>query len=134
MRPELNTEFKEKLFVQYWGQKAFANGNFTWSVDSNQMKHAPISVCFLLLRKLSSLTDDESIWIAKMSRPKSLWLHDLPYAKTFATKDITHAHPSTFLDSLLITDYLRSIGVALPFMGYSVEELVDCGWIRLIDQ
>ena len=28
-------------------------------------------------------------------------------------------------------DYLRSLGYALPFMGVSVEELVERGWIKL---
>lgn len=28
--------------------------------------------------------------------------------------------------------YLQSKGYALPFMGYTVEELIEAGWIKLI--
>lgn len=28
-------------------------------------------------------------------------------------------------------DYLRSLGFANPFMGYSVERLIDLGWIKI---
>ena len=31
-----------------------------------------------------------------------------------------------------ITDYLRSKGYAVPFMEYSVEDLVKMGWVRLV--
>lgn len=31
-----------------------------------------------------------------------------------------------------ITDYLRSKGYALPFMQYSVDDLVKIGWVRLV--
>jgi len=31
-----------------------------------------------------------------------------------------------------ITDYLRSKGYAVPFMEYSVEDLVSFGWVRLV--
>lgn len=30
-----------------------------------------------------------------------------------------------------LLDYLRSKGFALPFMGISVEEMVQAGWIKL---
>lgn len=30
-----------------------------------------------------------------------------------------------------VSDYLRSIGIAIPFMGNSVEDLVSAGWIIL---
>jgi len=29
-------------------------------------------------------------------------------------------------------DYLRSKGYALPFMEYSVEDLISFGWVRLL--
>ena len=32
------------------------------------------------------------------------------------------------------TQYLLSIGIALPFMGHSVEDIVTAGWVRLIDK
>lgn len=34
--------------------------------------------------------------------------------------------------NLHAVDYLRSKGYAIPFMEYSVEELVNLGWMRLV--
>lgn len=31
-------------------------------------------------------------------------------------------------------DYLRSRGYALPFMGISVEQQIEAGWIKLIEK
>lgn len=30
-----------------------------------------------------------------------------------------------------VSDYLRSKGYAVPFMGLSVETLIEYGWVRL---
>jgi len=40
----------------------------------------------------------------------------------------TRLYPTTFLHAF---DYLRSHGYALPFMGLSVEELINRGWVKL---
>ena len=34
--------------------------------------------------------------------------------------------------NLHAVDYLRSKGYAIPFMEYSVDELVNLGWVRLV--
>jgi len=34
---------------------------------------------------------------------------------------------------LAVGDYLRSVGVSIPFMGHSVQELVNAGWVRLVE-
>ena len=41
---------------------------------------------------------------------------------------------SDFTDTnVVLVDYLRFKGYALPFMGFSVDELVEMKWIKLLD-
>lgn len=42
--------------------------------------------------------------------------------------DLTASLPVPYI---AIVDYLRSKGYALPWMGYSVEDMVQAGWIKL---
>lgn len=48
---------------------------------------------------------------------------------SFFSKRVWHKNES---DISIAVDYLRSRGYALPWMGLSVDEMVEAGWIKLI--
>ncbi len=70
-----------------------------------------INHTYLQLKPLSSITDEDlnktNYGCKEMILEKGIWL------------DITNA------------DILKSLGYALPWMGLSVEALVEYGWIKL---
>jgi hypothetical protein len=86
----------------------------------------------LMLRAIEDITDEEAIEVAKMYRPESHWLHEAKYAKSFMVD--FGASKNYFDAASRAADYLRSIGVALPFMGHTVEELIEAGWIKLLEK
>jgi hypothetical protein len=74
------------------------------------------------LRSIDSLTDEECIELSEIdfSHPEEENLvewcrNSLDYIVDFAKS----------------VDYLRSIGIALPYLGHSVEELVQLGIVKL---
>jgi len=79
----------------------------------------------LQLRSIESLTDEE--WLNVME------LEGLPRG----SESIENLKRGIFLDldchciRYSIIDYWRSIGIAVPFMNYSVEDMVNMGWIKL---
>lgn len=118
---------------------------------------------WLLLKPLSSISDEDAIEVAKIAlghqkftqqirisetsdRSKgfgfSFWLNgeseyqidlgNFYNPKLFCLNRSTS--PSEYLHNVLkISDYLRSRGYALPWMGLSVEQLISYGWIKLKD-
>lgn len=110
-------ELKQYAFAQYWGQKVLMLENYLTSteVSTESMKYVKTD-CFLHLRPLSSITDQEKE----------------------AYMVLGNDNLSRYLDGLINTrmkieqvDYLRQQGIALPiyFKGvqYSVERLQELG-------
>jgi hypothetical protein len=115
----------------------------------------------LRLKPLSAISDEDAIEVAKIALGFSkitknieittttdrrfgfsFWLNnEVEYmidfnnlynptliALTRKTADNEYLH-----NACNISDYLRSKGYALPWMGLSVEEMVEAGWIKLIE-
>lgn len=92
----------------------------------------------LLLKPLSAITDEDIIWVAKYVNDEE----EEDYSEAIAqkhflidvllTKDrdesITEMTP---IEILYIYQYLQSKGYALPYMDYSVEDLVKAGIYKL---
>ncbi len=83
----------------------------------------------LLLKQISRISNDEAKDLIK--------LMDLGHLSG-AIESLIHSILEDYGNTigkvslwLRVTDYLRSKGYAVPFMGYSVEELVKMGWIEL---
>lgn len=100
---------------------------------------------------LSDITDEDAYYIGasvncwswaerKMDFFKDDELKDthISFGKMFAYaigKEYGHGHSHPFAhnstDILHGFDYLRSKGYALPWMGYTVEQLISFGWLKL---
>lgn len=142
MKTELTLENKAKFFAQYWGQLVIEDVNgkgetFLYPVVYSNMHRFEEST--VVLKPLSSISDEDLEYIrtivgyinteSGLGLVKRwltvLWMNydDVNY---FAAIDFKPT-----LSVIKITDYLRSKGYALPWIGISVEEMVDAGWIKL---
>lgn len=67
---------------------------------------------------------------ANIHWPKTETEPQQSFKRNIGEIDVSSRNPIAYI---LITDYLRSKGYALPWMGLSVEEMISAGWIRLLD-
>lgn len=81
----------------------------------------------LELKPLSKLTDED----AKELLPFVSFQFSSRYTDEKIKEEIRKSVLDTEMMPLDLTDYLRSKGYALPFMEYSVEDLISFGWVRL---
>lgn len=152
METEMTNELKAKFFAQYWGQKVLTSKN--WETEGD-----PEYVCgpyfdgnyeghYLLLKPLSSITDEDAIEVAKILYPgyKGEWqvcdkgaallkLRNNKGSMLIIWKDLSGQYGVNDLDYYLlpnVVDYLRSKSYALPFMGISVNQLTTAQWVKLI--
>lgn len=143
METILNTlENKAKFFGLYYKQ-----GNI-WSKASDGLgdsrhylsydPHYIHERDYLLLKPLSSISDEDVIEVAKIMDRKSLI--DIESNKAILTvhKRVAIQYISDgntmfrdFETVTMVTDYLRSRGYALPWNGLSVEKQIEYNWIKL---
>lgn len=140
---ENNLQNKAIFFARYFGQKVLHIKNSPIPFGLNSLKFSDVSEKdYLGLKPLSEITDQQMLEIGVMLRGK-------PFEEVPTKEQISEVKSSmegfvfanlnglVFSDNLKISnlinlfDYLRSKGYALPFMGLSVEQLVDYGWVKL---
>lgn len=137
IKPELNNESKARFFAQHAGQKVFFTSHLQDKPHINNWGSKLINKSdFLLLTNLSDITDEEAIKVAKLMYPKDnhndkdclIWGKEIvvEILQGQTDKDVVW-----FAGILPVIDYLRSKGYALPWMGLSVEDLVNAGWVKL---
>jgi len=117
-----NREEFERFAVMYWGQKV---GRIEEIVDRliNVNEHRIHGIDYLQLRSIDSLTDEEAEYVAK---------------------DLNHTHNNRMtnhewvLDEIMHEslngksfDYLRKIGILVPWNGYSVKQIIEKGWAKI---
>ena len=133
---ENTLENKAKYFAQYWGQDVIKNCTAlfdTFGLDSVLQSTYTISnSSYLELKPLSSITDEDAMDVSKIKG----WIDILNEKVNIeATKrwllENDFLPENFFLKFSYILDYLRSKGYALPFMGLSVEQLIEYGWLKL---
>lgn len=127
--PQLpQTAVKCRFFAQYWGTKTlYVGGVGLVEVGTGgwNLKHPDF---FLELKPLSKITkkDLEKIGFGNIGDKKVSFVFD----------NYNYNWTSSFgsYGTLILKDidYLRSKGYALPFMKYSVDKLVELGWVRLV--
>ena len=124
---------KCRFFAQYWGTKTmYVGGVGLVEIGTGgwNLKHPDF---FLELKPLSKITDEDLINVANIGfnfnqkvthfkvETKAVYgYYIMPSESKYVRLDVPHI------------DYLRSKGYALPFMEYSIDELVELGWVRLV--
>lgn len=106
---ENTLENKTKFFAQYWGQNVMMeqgkrlNRYTVGGLDEGFPDH------WLELKNIDYITDEE--------------------ADMLGFDDVNHFFISGSADSM--KDELRLLGFAVEWAGWSVEELISFGWIKL---
>jgi len=124
---ENTLENKAKFFAQYFNQEVRVWKEMPdnlCNVGYAALSDDAIKYSHLLLTTLSAITDEDAIAIANIGS-------QMGYC--FESRAIQAGR--SLLKSLNVArgDYLRSKGYALPYMGLSVEKLIEYGWIKLKD-
>lgn len=141
-RPDLSRpETKEQYVAQYFGCEVLRYNNSDddeyWNkkifpVDSHNLR-CNLSIMHLLLTPLSRITDEHlEIILPIVAKTSYYHSHTTPNMvrqvfREFLNKEST-IHGA---DWWHIQDILRSLGYAVSWMGYSVEELIAAGYCQL---
>ena len=117
----VQTDVKCRFFAQYWGTKTmYVGGVGLVEVGKGgwNLKHPDF---FLQLKPISKITDEDAIsmyrGLERNYESSNQFLEDY--------KSIGFLEQSE-------VDFLRSKGYAVPYMEYSVDELVKIGWVQLV--
>lgn len=116
---------KSRFFAQYWGTKTLYVGGLGKVEVGNggwNLKHPDF---FLQLKPLSKITDKDAEHIMQLEAFIDGFLSD-DFLEFLI--DLKKGHCNKFE----VVDFLRSKGYAVPFMEYSIEDLISFGWVRLV--
>lgn len=119
---------KSRFFAQYWGTKTLYIGG-VGKVEVGKggwnLKHPSF---FLQLKPLSKITDDDV--------QELLPLVSFDFSPRYTDEQMKEEIKKSVLDTEMMPselfDFLRSKGYALPYMNYSVDNLISFGWVQLL--
>lgn len=132
---QMSEKRKRRFFAQYFGIRVFQNElnkqyncpNYSYpsSIFNKEINE------FLQLKPLSKITDEDAVGVANII---STTIHDSVSKELvfYYKEDILKDPEVLCFASYKTVDYMQSKGYALPFMEYSVDDLVSLGWVRLI--
>jgi hypothetical protein len=113
-------EEKAQFFAQYWGQKVFRehpNPKCNDYVDIDSISEYELNIGYLLLKPLSMISDEDA--------KKLEYLNGSHFIGCYNQQEQLIDYDEA--------DYLRSKGYALPFRNYTVDQLIEKGWVKLIE-
>jgi hypothetical protein len=119
------TSVKSRFFAQYWGTKTLYVGGVGKVEVGNggwNLKHPDF---FLQLKPISKITDEDAEKLMQLEAFIDGFLSDDFLNYLIELK-------KGYCNKFEAIDYLRSKGYAVPFMEYSVEDLVSFGWVQLV--
>ena len=125
----VQTDVKCRFFAQYWGQKLVAHTEDLKVDGIKELRYEPrtvinfkeIETSCLVLKSLSKITDKDAISMYR----------GLERNYESANQFLEDYKSIGFLEQSEV-DFLRSKGYAVPYMEYSVDELVKIGWVKLV--
>jgi hypothetical protein len=131
---------KCRFFSQYLYQDVLIIDNdHIWKVTGEVLDNIK-DYEFITLKHISKITDEECIFIGTniLKIPIGLinYDHKVSYVKNVIlnqlNKNISQiGNVNVIYSNFYLLDYLRKQGYAVPFMGYSVQELINFGWVLL---
>lgn len=149
-RPDLNSPETFQLFaIQYWGQRVVKEiGVLPLNVVGVQnIEFISPGKEVLELTSLADITDEDAITVAEIvgyndceGKSFNVCYRNGHYRRWICIEDFTvtdycWSHDYETIEDLPnvphIVDFLRSRGYALPWLGYTVEELISAGYCQL---
>ena len=125
----LQTDVRCRFFSQYFNQEVALIPSYPYGNDLIKAKVYIIKeIQYLELKSLSKITDEEIIRVANYLDIQ----FSSAYSDEFVISEYRKAIKSPENLSAVVFDFLRSKGYALPFMEYSVEDLISFGWVQLL--
>lgn len=117
------TDVKSRFFAQYWGQNVCQTKGGKYKVDEDCFPLWKRS--YLELKHISKITDKDTEHIMQLEGFIDGFLSDdfLNFLN-----DLKKGHCNKFE----VIDYLRTKGYALPFMEYSIDDLISFGWVQFV--
>jgi hypothetical protein len=123
-----NLEEKAAYFAQYWGQKVRQRKEWIKSdkdcvelISGFGMNNEEIiKKSYLLLTPLEDISDEDVSWIKKYGN----------FVGKNAATEVKAYLREEKLDDVQLYQYLQSKGYLLPFRGYSIEQLIEMGWVK----
>lgn len=129
MKAEINDLTHAQFIAQYYGQPCVLNGEVLFELHAEDFGTIVRSNTPLPLRSISSLTDEEKVKCYHLYSAAIAY----DYTQDFSSV-INHANDCWSTDRELminttsVSDYLRSIGILLPYRGIPEEEIIAAGW------
>jgi hypothetical protein len=130
MKAEINNENKAKFFALYYGQNVLHDYSKNGDLNTYKIEYldGDREYQWLGLKPLSKISDEDAIDLGYKQcddqlnfnygmSPSGCFLDEMGDMDEFLSSD---------------ADYLRSRGYALPWMGISVEDQIEAGWVKLI--
>lgn len=134
MKPELNNETKARFLGNYIGcEVQWYRGDgelITTRLTVSDFPFLRNKNCWLLATPLSQITDEDAVEVAKMYGWEESHLRFKERVFQFKL-ELNNINQFKSRHSVEVIDYLRSREYALPFMGISVEEMCEAGWVKL---
>jgi hypothetical protein len=117
---------KSRFFAQYWGQEVCLTKGGRYKVDEDCFPLWDRS--YLELKPLSKITDKDLEAL--------LPFVSFQFSSRYTDEQIKEEIRKSVLDTERLPselfDLLRSKGYALPYMNYTVDDLISFGWAQLL--
>lgn len=123
---ENNLQNKAMFFAAYLFQSAVTEMSNPETITPYFLQYADLPIFQVELKFIDNITDEDVLHIAT-----SMYTAIPDYQTISNGKCMVSCHENQIGLGLLQSDYLRSKGYALPWMGLSVEKLVEYGWVKL---
>ena len=134
---ENTADNKQKFFALYWGQRLVMTEQdepTTLSVVDTFIIDNAWESDYLELRTVDRLTDEELFEIGH-----KVYGHPKPKMMMAFGKEAREMLQNEFNAGIKngqanygLIDILRGFGIAIPFMGLSVDQLISYGWVKIV--
>lgn len=130
----MENNIKSIFFAQYWGQEV--NHYRISKLSARKIESVKgTTFGYLKLKPMSQISDEDALKAVDLlgkSNNSSEESRIFQFKKLFESPNFWVNQTNIPLVKMLkVFDFLRSKGYALPFMDYSVEQLIEMGWVKL---
>lgn len=142
-KPEITQQDRERIFALYWDQKVVkgtlnALFNTSYALGSPFMKHLAGNY-ILEVTPLQDITDEHAIECAKLNpsfhQTGEYTVYRNPLLQPVVSSGEGYKYEKVIIEKDQLNpaqvDYLRSKGYALPYLNYTVDQLIKEGVFKL---